>query len=239
MIVTSAMPTIISNLALCDEGFTRLTIKDDGLLDMLVKIWFSSEVFLLHPLLLAGHRYQCYALLNRSLTILDTHDASGMRLAKMVQNILHEARDDVKQLRNPAEAYKERSQVTVFTLEIILYLIDERLGNDTTTKFMDSLLLGDVVRLTAQLLSFVSEDLASAPERRVVSEIASTATIECGLRLLLSRVSSRNGQHWVALLFKLGFLSTVARFISSVGCLTAGGSEILCHQGGQGDHCRW
>ncbi len=182
------MPTIISNLTLCDEGFTRLTIKDDGLLDMLVKIWFSSEVFLLHPLLLAGHRYQCYALLNRSLTILDTHDASGMRLAKMVQNILHEARDDVgvvtkkllKQLRNPAEAYKERSQVIVFTLEIILFLIDERLGNDTATKFMDSLLLGDVVRLTAQLLSFVFEDLASAPERRVVSEYASTATIECG-----------------------------------------------------------
>ncbi len=35
------------------------------------------------------------------------------------------------------------------------------------------------------------------------------------------------GNTGVALLFKLGFLSTVARFMSSVGCLTAGGSEIL------------
>ncbi len=150
-IVTSAMPTIISNLALCDEGFTRLTIKDDGLLDMLVKIWFSSEVFLLHPLLLAGHRYPMLRSFEQepynSGHTRRKWDAGWLRWFKISstkremtlawvtkENFLNNYEILQKRTRNAVRSLSSR-------LEIILFLIDERLGNDTATKFMDSLLL--------------------------------------------------------------------------------------------------
>lgn len=234
-IIMTAVPMIISNFAHRDEVFERLIMGDDSsLLNMLVKIWLTSEDFLPDPLL-ANHRYQCYGLLNKSLTVLDTQDPSGVGWAKLVQNILREVQGDagvvskklLRQLRNPAKACKESFELLCFSLEIIACLIDERVDAETVSKFMDSFLKDNLVPLISKLLAFLSEDLANAPERRVSPMDNSIVLIDIGLRLLLSSMTSRNGPHWVALLFKLGFLRTVARILSSLRHSRGGAVEIL------------
>ncbi len=234
-IATTALPGIISNLSYREDVFIRLTLNGDNVLNLLVKLWFMPEVFLPNPHLLAGHRYHCYGLLHKSLAILTIHDPSGNRLAQAVQNILREAQGDtgvvakklLQQLRNPAKASTETFKHCSFSLKISYYLVYERIGDDVTGKLMENLLKGDLVQLTAQLLSFVSEDLANTPERRVPSAGSSSDIIEYSLRLLLRSMQTRSGPHWLTVLFKLGFLRSVSRIMSLNRCLTGASSEIL------------
>ncbi len=97
------------------------------------------------------------------------------------------------------------------------------LSRDTRGKFVDALLKDDLVPLLARLLSFVAEDLISSPRerRRVLPAQVSSIMIDLGLQLLVYCISSRNAPHWTAVLFKLGFLRTVARilpFVQRLGC---------------------
>ncbi len=132
-----------------------------------------------------------------------------------------------QQLRNPAKGFREGFELIASTLEIITFLIDERLGDDTMNFFVDNLLKDDIVTLTAKLLSYVSEGLVNTPEQGALSEDASPDMVKFGLRILFRSVLSRSGQQCVALLFKLGFLSTAARILSCIRYSTHVSSEIL------------
>ncbi len=226
-VVTSVVPTILSNFSCREEVFTRLTMKDDRLMILLVKIWLTTEKFLPDPSLLASHRYQCCGVLHNGLTILDKYYPSGMRLATMLQNIIHEVRGDVdvvtkkllQQLRNPGKTCVESSGLVTLSLRILYYLVYERLDEDLTSKFMDSYLKNDLVPLASHLLSFVSEDLAKTLGRRVLSKESSPEIIECIFRLLLRSTQSKKGPHWVTVIFKLGFCPTSPASCRSIGVL--------------------
>ncbi len=90
--VMTSISTIIYNIfSSDDEVFKRLTIKDDSLINLLVKVWFSPKVSPSDPLSVS----QCYGLVHSSFTILDEHDPSWTRLAQVVRDlILREAQGD-------------------------------------------------------------------------------------------------------------------------------------------------
>ncbi len=235
-IIATAVPTIISNVVNHDEVFKRLMIKDNDLLNLLVKIWLTPDDFIPHHLLIS-HHLKCCHLLHQGLTIMDIHDPSGMRsiLDKIIQIFLHEVGGNarvvtkklLRQLRNPKTACGESLKLIHVTLGVIHYLIDERLEYETTSKLMDNLLKDDLVPHVAHLLSFVSEDIAKSPERQVLSEDASSKMVEFVLRLLLRSITSRNGPYWVTRLLNLEFLPAVARILSSARCLNEINKEIL------------
>ncbi len=214
----ASVPSILSIFFCHEEALKRLTTKDDRLLNILIKSWLMPDRFLPNRHLLVGYHYQCYAFLHNCLAILDTFDTldpSGKRLTTAVQNILHEAQGDagvvtkklLRQLRNPAKACSENIELVTFSLKISYLLVYERLEDDVTRNFMDSLLKDDLVTLTSHLLSFVCEDLANTPEHRVLSDDSSSQIIEYSLRLLLRSIHSRNGLHWLTVVFKLRFFT--------------------------------
>ncbi len=232
----TAVPMIISNFAHRDEVFERLIMGDDSsLLNMLVKIWLTSEDFLPDPL--PGQpplsmlwpfeqkpHSSGYARPEWGWVGLSWFKTSSAKCKVMLAVV---SKKLLRQLRNPAKACKESFELLCFSLEIIACLIDERVDAETVSKFMDSFLKDNLVPLISKLLAFLSEDLANAPERRVSPMDNSIVLIDIGLRLLLSSMTSRNGPHWVALLFKLGFLRTVARILSSLRHSRGGAVEIL------------
>ncbi len=233
-VIASGMPAIIAIFSSNPAVFERLTIKDDGLLSLLVKFWLTPDVVIPYAAFTV-RRLQCYSLLQDSLTILNKHDPSGQRLTSMIQNILCEAQGDagvvakklLQQLRNPAKACRESFELVEHACKVLYFLVHEQLEFDIRSKFLDSLLKGNIVPLMAQLLSFVSEDLANPPKRQVITDDISSTLIQCGLHILFNCIRFQNGQHWAAVLFKLGLLRTIARILSSDEHSRIFHSEIL------------
>ncbi len=120
------------------------------------------------------------------------------------------AKNILGQFRNPAKACKECFQLVAFTLNIIIHLVDDGPEDDIKKTFMNSFLISDLVPLTVHLLSFVSEHHANTRDQQVLREDISCGVLGICLQLLQKSVRSRGGPHWAALLFKHGFLRTLA-----------------------------
>ncbi len=132
--------------------------------------------------------------------------------------ILHEAQGDVgivtksilRQLQNPEKACTEHIQLVAVALDIIVRLVEDGSGDDTRDKFMNSFLKDDLIPLTMNLLSFVTEHHMNTRGNHMLREDNSCVVLGMGLRLLQLGIHSQNGPHWADLLFKHGFLRTLA-----------------------------
>ncbi len=88
--VLQIVPDMIAKVA-CGDGFKRLTIKDNELLNLLVKVWLKLDDKSYFVPSVVTHRDRCYTLLDKALHVLREHDPSGARITEARDMILREA----------------------------------------------------------------------------------------------------------------------------------------------------
>ncbi|KLO18148.1 hypothetical protein SCHPADRAFT_131607 [Schizopora paradoxa] len=81
---------------------------------------------------------------------------------------------------------------------------------------MDKLLKDGLLSIIVQLLFFVSEDLGKAPSRRSLLEDNAYSIFALCIRIVQRSILIRNGPLWTSRLLNHGFLSAIARILSSV-----------------------
>ncbi|KLO18154.1 hypothetical protein SCHPADRAFT_993766 [Schizopora paradoxa] len=216
--ILTIFPGLANFLAHHDNMYNRLSVHDGVLVHLLIKTWLNLEV---PPSGLHRHTSfcSCHNLLARCFTFINMYDPSTVRMAQVVEDVVREAQGNARsvarkllqQIQNPAEAYNKCADLVASSLHIALFLMNARLPtNDYVNPILIKLHEGDLVRLLGRLFSFTTEDLAKPPSRRILSDADAEGHVQLMLNLSAQCMLTRNGQHWTALLVKLGFLRNVA-----------------------------
>lgn len=209
----------------------KSSILNDGLLDLIVKIWLRTKD---QDLCSAPHLGFDYPQFNAVWLVhlhdglkivhdgIAVHNARGM--VEATEMILREAGGDasmvtdrlVRHLKHPAKADKRRAWHFDYVILVIHHLCDGGLTSVqpegyNQTKFMDVFLKDDIVRLTIRLLSFVIVDISRPRHLQIMKEEGKQLDLIQGSLLLLHGCEqSRNGMHWAMVMLKLGLLRIVA-----------------------------
>jgi len=216
-------------IAQIDKKTLGEAMTDDGLFEMVVKVWLKTKDDVDHRRTSIRPHHDRYNTILDQLSngLADFKD--GGRVKDAHEIILREAaackvpldvisKRLMRLFKNPEEADRLESRKCISDGLLIVHCLAASDGKGSSSIFMQEFLKDDMVALTVRLFAFCFEDMVRSREHKRLPDRGPDYIHEnlaglC-LRLFWYSLRSKNGAHWACVMLDIGLLQDIACVVS-------------------------